>query len=101
MAHSPTVPHLLLAPQYLKKIERIQKEENPYIFQSADQTTGLIIDETFSTLIYGHGIHTKLIKHLPVALVPAMRVNIGTDHFEKFSIALDAVMTGTADNTPL
>ena len=25
MAHSPTVPHRLLAPQYLKKIERIQR----------------------------------------------------------------------------
>ena len=30
-----------------------------------------------------------------------MHVNFGTDHFEQYSFALDAIMTGTVANPPL
>ena len=88
MAHSPTVPHRLLAPQYLKKIERLEREQDGTIFQLAEKKTGLTIDKTHSILVYGHGMHVKTIHHLPGASVPAMHVNVGTAHYKNTILPL-------------
>ena len=77
MAYSPTVPHRLLAPQYLQKVERQAREKDSSIFHSATGKTGTYTEETISTLTFNHGMNVTTITHLPGARVPALYVNVG------------------------
>ena len=84
-AFVPTLDYRLLAPQYLKKVERIQG----LVDHDGKFTTGFQVDETFSTLRYNGGKHTITIKHIPSARVPAMSINKGTGSYQAFCTEID------------
>ena len=86
-AYIPTLDYRLLAPQYLKKVERLQG----LVDHEGNFTTGFNVDETYSILRYNGGKHSITIQHIPSARVPAMPINRGTQTCQAFCTEIDKV----------
>ena len=94
MAYSPAVPHRLMAPQFLQKIERVLREHDKTLFHSEKRCTSLDIQEKIFVLAYDHGKQEKIITHLPGVGVPAVYANLGVSSYTYYNLALYAVAEG-------
>ena len=86
-AFIPSLDYRLLAPQYLKKVERLQG----VVDANGNFTTGFHVDEDFSTLRYNGGNHICTIRHILAARVPAMPINRGTKSYQAFCSEMNKI----------
>lgn len=76
----PDLQYRLLAPQYLKRCERLQGIIN----EDGKQSTGMVVDEHFSTLYFNGGRNSVRINHISSTRVPALPINRGQTNFSVF-----------------